>query len=326
MKQEKLNTFTAALPLPIAALVIAGPRLCRGLMRQFEGIRTLRRTFMIVIGIWGLSLNGVQAQTKAGGTTCDKGCMLTIANTYLDALISHDPTGVPFSPQLVSTENRKAIKPGEGMWKTVGPMLNYRQTVVDPIAGQIVIFAGGVEVGGAPALYMIRLRVKNRMIIENEMVSVRKGDHAVFEPEKLTQPDPIFEELLPEDERSSRKELVAIAQGYFDAITFHDASRAAFGPDCLRIENGGRTTDAFAFGKSLRSASLEITMPYTVTNIRYTFADEARGLVLGVGLLRSTDSQQLVWIYDLFKIKSGHLRSIFALVRVPDTSEPPLEN
>jgi hypothetical protein len=326
MKQEKLYAFTSALPLHIAALLIAVPRLYCMLTRQFAGVRTLRRAFMIVIGIWGLSLNVVQAQNAAEDTTCDKGCMLTIANTYLDALISHDPTGVPFSPQLFSTENRKAIKPGEGMWKTVGPMLNYRQTLVDPIAGQIVIFAGGVEVGGASALYMIRLHVKNRMIIENEMVSVRKGDHAVFKPENLTQPDPIFEEVLPDDERSSRKELVAIAQGYFDAITFHDASKAPFGPDCLRIENGGRTTDAFAFGKPLRSASIEITMPYVVTNTRYVFADEARGLVLGVGLLRSTNSQQIVWIYDLFKIKSGHLRSIFALVRVPDPSEPPIGN
>ena len=273
-------------------------------------------------------LNVVQAQNAAEDTTCDKGCMLTIANTYLDALISHDPTGVSFSPQLASTENRKAIKPGEGMWKTVGPMLNYRQTLVDPIAGQIVIFAGGVEVGGASALYMIRLHVKNRMIIENEMVSVRKDDHAVFEPEKLTQPDPIFEQVLADDEQSSRKELVAIAQGYFDAITFNDASKAPFGPDCLRIENGGRTTDAFAFGKKLRSASLEIKMPYVVTNTRYIFADKARGLVLGVALLRSTDNEKsrTLWVYDLFKIKSGHLRSIFALARVPGPDEPPLEN
>jgi hypothetical protein len=284
---------------------------------------------MIMFGILGLSLNILQAQKAANSNPCDKGCLLTIANTYLDALTSHDPNGVPFSPQLVSTENRKVVKPGEGMWKTAGTMLNYRQTLVDPIAGQIVILAGGVEVGGAPVLYLIRLHVENRIITENEMVSIRKGDFSAFQPENLTQPNPLFEEILPDDERSSRKELISIAKSYFDAITFHDANKAPFGPDCLRIENGVRTTDAFAFGQPQPSTSLEMkTMPFVVTNIRYIFEDEARGLVLGVALLHSTNSQSsaTVWIYDWFKIRSGHLRSILALVRRPDPGEPPLEN
>ena len=56
------------------------------------------------------------AQTKSG--PCDRACLESFADQYMDALIAHDPKRLPLSPKLKNTENGQRLDPGDGFWRT----------------------------------------------------------------------------------------------------------------------------------------------------------------------------------------------------------------
>ncbi len=56
------------------------------------------------------------SQTKSG--PCDRACLESFADQYLDALIAHDPKRLPLSPKLKNTENGQRLDPGDGFWRS----------------------------------------------------------------------------------------------------------------------------------------------------------------------------------------------------------------
>ena len=94
-------------------------------------------------GLCGLTLAGVLiaasgtafAQT---GQTCDRACLLGIADAYFAALTAHDPGKAPMAPNATFTEQTQVLKVGEGLWKTTteGPTA-FKIPVPDPVSGQI---------------------------------------------------------------------------------------------------------------------------------------------------------------------------------------------
>ena len=56
---------------------------------------------------------------NAQGLKCDRACLASMMTRYLDAMMKHDPSSLPVAPNVKFTEDGKALKLGEGAWKTV---------------------------------------------------------------------------------------------------------------------------------------------------------------------------------------------------------------
>jgi hypothetical protein len=158
---------------------------------------------------------------------------------YLGALAKGEPSLLPAAPDLKYTENCQQLRPGQGIWKTVGDKVG-GQYLADTVAGQVAFFGVVTELERA-ALIATRLRVNDGRISEIENFVVRQGS-IIFSPETSNAARPHFEETLEPAERIGREQLARIPHLYLDAITADDGSKLPVRDDCIRVENGIQTT------------------------------------------------------------------------------------
>jgi hypothetical protein len=168
---------------------------------------------------------------------------------YLAAVVKHDPKAAPLAVGVRQTENAINVAPGSGLWKTVTSLGKMQRRYLDPVSGQAGYY-GLIEEGGDVAVATLRLRVERRTVTEAEWYLARANDPGLNGPRQpgrppanLANPDylianPPPERTVPEAQRLSRDELVAVVNSYFDAITSHDGSVALTHPGCARAENG----------------------------------------------------------------------------------------
>ncbi len=55
---------------------------------------------------------------QGADATLDRAALLKLTDTYLAAVVAHDPGKVPFASDAKLVENVTRIKVGEGIWKT----------------------------------------------------------------------------------------------------------------------------------------------------------------------------------------------------------------
>jgi len=194
----------------------------------------------------------VTGASAASAQTCDRACLKTMLDQYLNAVIKHDPAGAPLVVGFRQTENAINVRPPNGVWKTVTGLGKLQRRYFDPVTGQAG-FYGLIEEGSDVAIATLRLRVENRKLTEAEWFLARANDPGLNGPrqsgrgpannyntEYLTA-NPPPERVVPRAQRSTREELLAIVNSYFDAITSHDGSVALTHPGCGRVENGSPT-------------------------------------------------------------------------------------
>ncbi len=58
------------------------------------------------------------AALASAAPTCDRTCLKKTLDTYLDAVLKHDPSKAPLDAAFRYTENSNVVAPGEGLWKT----------------------------------------------------------------------------------------------------------------------------------------------------------------------------------------------------------------
>src|SRR4051794_16203287 len=181
--------------------------------------------------------------TNVFAADCDRACLRTTLDQYLNAVIKHDPAAAPLFIAFRQTENATVVKFGSGLWKTATALGKVQRRYMDPVTGQAAYF-GIIEENGMPAIVTLRLKVENRKVTEAEWVISRKGDPGlngaaggnVFDADFLTANPPPDKALSKE--RMSREEMIAVTNSYFDGITTHDGSIIQAYPGCIRIENG----------------------------------------------------------------------------------------
>jgi hypothetical protein len=178
---------------------------------------------------------------------------------------------------------------------------------------------------------------------ESELILVRQGS-GLFNPANLTAPHSSFSEVLPLERRTSRTEMIRIANLYFDAIASNVGDKVPFTDDCNRLENGQLMTNnaetkpipapQFNIRNMRCSDNMKSRMWAYVTDIqprRYSVIDEERGLISvntafhhngipqpidvpGVGpVVRGTNRPFTVLVSELFKIEDGRIRQIEAV-------------
>jgi hypothetical protein len=179
----------------------------------------------------------------AAGTTCDRACLRTLLDQYLNAVIKHDPAAAPLMIGFRQTENAVVVRPGTGLWKSMTGLGAMQRRYFDAVTGQAAYF-GIIEEGSEKAVVTLRLKIDDRKISEAEWLMARKGEWGpngpggnVFNAESLVA-NPPPERVVPKAQRLSRESLVAVTNSYFDGLTTHDGEIIQHETGCTRVENG----------------------------------------------------------------------------------------
>ena len=105
---------------------------------------------------------------------CDRACLEGVMNQYLAALVAHDPKRIPLSADVKYSENYQVITIGDGHWKTMEGLGNYKHIFADPEFGQVALM-GTMHEAGAPLLMSVRLRIELGRITEAETLYFLPG-------------------------------------------------------------------------------------------------------------------------------------------------------
>jgi hypothetical protein len=287
-----------------------------------------------------LSLHAVSA--PAPTASCDRACLAQFVEQYLAALQARDPSTLPVAANVKFTENTVQLALGEGLWKTITSVEPYRIIAADPVTGQAAYF-GVIKENGKINVMGVRIKVSDNRITEIETGLSR--NNPFIEPENLRTPRKGLLEKVPPAERSSRAQMIAIADGYFEGIENRTDRGVAFSDECTRVENGVLTAAAqVPPGMKPRSdgelvgCAMQFRLAATYTDLiaprRYEVVDEEFGLVMGVFAFNLTGTRTSIklsdgttrraseWalfpstgpIMEIFKIRGGKLHEIEAVM------------
>lgn len=204
------------------------------------------------MNIKGVAIIGAAiATTLAGCTTamaqseaCDARCLEEIGQQYRAAYRAHDKSAAPFAQDVRYTENNIEMPFPDGTWDTVSTEPGPPVMLSDPSTGNVAIFTT-ITQDEIEGFLAIRLHVDDERRIDEveHIISTKRNLSSPPTPIGSIdgyRPLDLWTEIVPEDERLSRAELAAHANGYFDTLQLNDGEirGTCFRPDAIRLENG----------------------------------------------------------------------------------------
>lgn len=282
----------------------------------------MRHSFKALLAGSALMLAGqVSAQAQ-----CGRACLIKLSDDYVAALVAHDPKKVPLATDLVTVENLKKIKPGEGLWTALtGAPGEFVIHVPDPVSQQvgIMLVANGAE--NKPILFGIRLKYVGGKIVEAEHLIGNALNAAQIA--NLQKPRAGLARDVPADYADSRGRLIWIGKSYYDALDGNNSQYSSFADDCERHENGfqtarnpmyrtapagpvsGQADPTFAYLGGLGcAAQMDTNMWEYITVIhdrRVEIADTVTGLVWGMSHFQHDFAKK---DFDLIGVPTGKVR------------------
>ena len=235
---------------------------------------------------------------ETGAVQCDRQCLESFINQYLEALAKHDPSTLALADNVVFVENDQRLQLGDGTWRTITGLGKYRHYFADPKTGQVAVITV-LEENGSYVLYDLRLAIADRKISEIEAMIIRAGPSAKL-LEDMGKPWPEFLKTIPVAQRVSRATLVATANKYLSGMQNNNPNGdySFFDPECDRLEHGVKTTNnkPTEYGHSTDKEFVTMTCREQfetgflgfVTRIRdrrYVVVDEERQTVFGLVVL-----------------------------------------
>src|SRR5438552_14127581 len=279
-----------------------------------------------------------------GAADCDRACLKTTLDQYLNAVLKHDPAAAALSIGFRQTENATVVKLSSGLWKTATALGKVQRRYFDPVTGQAAYF-GLIEENGSPAVVTLRLKVDNKKATEAEWVISRKGDPGlngpaggnVFDADYLTA-NPPPDKMLGK-ERMARDAMIAVTNSYFDGITTHDGSIIQAYPGCVRIENGvgmtgrgvpprgGATAPARGGAPAAERDCTSGLGTINIQNVaarRFPVVDEEAGVVLAMAVfIRKPGTPTRRNMFgEWFILENNKIRTIYATLFYPAPEMP----
>ncbi|MEP7247757.1 MAG: hypothetical protein ABI885_29280 [Gammaproteobacteria bacterium] len=280
----------------------------------------------------------------SGAATCDRACLVGIADRYMEALVRQQPAGLPWAKNVRFTENSVSMRIGDGLWGSVGGKAPAALRVADPVSGNVAWF-GVVYDHDAPAYLGLRLRVEDGKIAEVESLVARAKNPGPFGDPAKFQPDALFTQELPVAQRTERERMVALAEGYANTLQLNDGKVfVPFDPACARRENGVSVTQGEAawpvvakdVAMSVKGCEAQLKLGLyrpvdRVRDRRVPVVDEERGVAVAFGFadlgVRSTSyvtsdgkvrqvsdqypsSREL---FEIFRVRDGRIQKIEAV-------------
>jgi len=160
---------------------------------------------------------------------CSRACLEHTVDTYIAALVAHDPGKAPLAGDAKFVENTVSMHPGEGLWKSASAAPTaFKIYVPDPVAQQIG-FLGVMQENGKPVEFALRLKLQHGQIVEAEHLVARELRESSLE--NLQTPRAGLLASVPPSERSTRAQLLKIGASYYDALVGGNGSAAPFADD-----------------------------------------------------------------------------------------------
>lgn len=192
--------------------------------------------------VFTIILLGSAITCHGSSSPCDRACLESIADQYLEAMVAHNAAKAPFAKNVIFTENTIKLPLTEGLWFTSSGLGDFKIYICDLETGQVA-WVGAVKEHDKPVILSLRLKVVNRRITEAESIVIRDVDEKNLANFKITAPN--FSETLDPSEHVSREEMVRIPELYFDALKILNDKDVPFHDDCYRLENGMLTAGTF---------------------------------------------------------------------------------
>ncbi len=253
----------------------------------------------------------------AAAADCDRACMSGLITTYLDALVAKDPSKLPLAaPEVKYTEQGKAAKLGEGLWKTATGKGTFRHEYLD-VKKQVAAAHVVVLEGTGQALYSVLLHIKDRKINGIETLVQRTSNEGRFRPTELGKPVKGMDDPIPAGKKMKRADMVKVALTYTEGLrvgSFTDGG-TPFAPGTYRVENGVITAGGGCGRADCGMYAQNITVhPSIIASV--AAVDEENGTVLlwmnfGHAGTSYGEGNSLV-TYESFKVWGGQIQSINA--------------
>ena len=195
-----------------------------------------RATAIVAAGF--LALFGL-SPIAAWSADCDRVCLTGMITQYIDALVAHDPSKLPLADKIRYTEDSKALKLGEGIWKTATAKGQFRQDYLD-LKKQVAASHVVIREGQNQALYSVLLYVRDTKITGIETLVQHITPDSRFQPKELGAPIRGMNDPVPAGKKQSRESMIKSALTYTEGLrigSFIDGG-TPFAKETYRVENG----------------------------------------------------------------------------------------
>jgi hypothetical protein len=277
-----------------------------------------------------------QSTQTAAAPACDRDCLNGMVDSYLAALVAHDPTKVPIADDYKFVENIHAMKVGEGLWTNATAVpTTFAIYVPDPVAEQVG-FLGMMQQDNKPIELALRLKVVDGKITEMEhLIAANLSENNL---KNLETPRPVFLADVPEADRNSRDDMLKIGETYYTALVTNNGEASPFDDaDCERHENGmitvrppsekpadvtGRAAIGF-LGCTQQISSGMFTYIKRIEPVRVWIADPETGLAFGLSQFRHPQDvkeetitgvpgiDKMPMNFDPFDLPAAHIFKIY---------------
>lgn len=273
------------------------------------------------------------AGTPAGAATvrCDARCLDAVMARTLAAIPTGSVAGLPIAPAAIIRENAHPVGFGEGGWRRI-TAIKAVQVFADPVTENVWAYAAAQLRDGPLAQLSIRLRLAGGRIVEVETL-INTGARnpgspypgGPYDAENILEQDVLYLAPVAPARRSTRADLIRIADGYFEAIGRHDPAAASFGSRCERYESGARGTNQLrrnadqaaaqgSWSGTCGSSLVNLTGQQTVER-RFPVVDVEHGVVIGYMFIPHHERTPPAdnFINEMFKIVDGKIRQVDAV-------------
>ncbi len=239
-------------------------------------------------------------------------------DSYINALKEGNPSIMPLAPEPKYIENMEEVPLGEGIWKA-GLNIDFHRSLLDTEISETfteVICASNSH----PYVLGTRLKIIDGKISEVESLVTDEGDWLFNADVYLKHSQNENWGVLPANQRSDRRTLIAAADAYFDLFADGPPDNVPWGFPCNRLEGGIYT------GKGVPEDTCYVGIPpggdMQIVNRRYV-VDEDIGSV--VGIVRFGGEEGMPDSH-LFRLEGGKIRYIHTLTvcLIPNCGFPEL--
>jgi len=282
-----------------------------------------------LIALFGFAALPLTASAATAG--CDRACLTSTLDKYLQAVLKHDPASAPLAGAYRHTENAINKPLGKGVWESASALGKVQRKYVDAVSGQAAYYGIIEETNGKLAIVTARLRIENREVAEAEWYIARDGDPglpganppSMWNPVTLTATPPP-ERTLPANKRLPRETMIAIVDSYFDGITSHGGTVVRAHAGCNRYENGTKVTGNRGGKDDDCVSNLAGFDLANVAGRRIPLVDDEQGVVLGMAVfIRKPGSIRPRNAFsEWFWIEDGKIRNIWTAMYYPGPERP----
>lgn len=270
-----------------------------------------KELLLTVFAIAILTVASSPSMTAATVAPCDRNCLLAHATQFNAGMLAHTPAEIPLGPGAQIRENTKAIALADSRWFGVMRILS-QGVYADAVLGNVIEHVAGETADGKTVYIGTRLKLADGKITE---VEINFDDRPNVNGRNLVPYDPVFNTLVPPDQRATREQLERIITSYFQGLTDHQPIEADYDVRCDRYHSGNRVTHNARNGveNSGDVGCYESNLgpkPWgPATEVRIALVDPERGIVVGYAILHYANGRRMQ-INEIFKILDGRIRLV----------------